>query len=100
MRQALHTAALLLALCTLAACADEETDLGANLMGGETLYNGKSYTMYADTAYSRRDDTLLWLDTHIVVNDYDRYAPQLRTVADYLGRMSLRYSRMEQQRVD
>ena len=30
----------------------------------------------------RRDDTLLWLDTHIVVNDFDRYAPQLRTVAD------------------
>ncbi len=48
----------------------------------------------------RRDDTLLWLDTHIVVNDFDRYAPQLRTVADYLGRMSLRYSRMEQQRVE
>ena len=71
MRQALHTAALLLALCTLAACADEETDLGANLMGGETLYNGKSYTMYADTAYSRRDDTLLTTgNTQIVIGNY------------------------------
>ena len=71
MRHALHTAALLLAICTLAACADEETDLGANLMGGETIYNGKSYTMYVDTAYSLRDDSLITSgNTKIVIGNY------------------------------
>ena len=71
MRHALHTAALLLALCTLAACTDEESDLGATLMGGDAIYNGKSYTMYADTAYSLRDDSLQTAGlTKIVIGNY------------------------------
>lgn len=71
MRHALHTAALLLAICTLAACADEESDLGASLMGGSAIYNGKSCTMYADTAYSLRDDSLITAgNTKIVIGNY------------------------------
>lgn len=48
----------------------------------------------------RRDDTLLWIDTHIVVNDLDRYAPRLRAFADLMGRRSIHYSRLEQQRLE
>ena len=59
MRHALHTAALLLALCTLAACTDEESDLGATLMGGDAIYNGIRDTLYANDAYSLTDDSLL-----------------------------------------
>ena len=71
MRHALHTAALLLALCTLAACSDEESDFGANIMGDGTIYNAKSYTMYADTAYSLRDDSLITSgNTQIMIGNY------------------------------
>ena len=71
MRHALHTAALLLTLCTLAACADEESDLGSSLMGTGTIYDGKNYTMYADTAYSLRDDSLLTQgNTQIIIGNY------------------------------
>lgn len=71
MRHILHTAALLLTICTLAACSDEESDLGAVLMGDGTVYNSKSYTMYADTAYSLRDDSLLTTgNTQIIIGNY------------------------------
>lgn len=71
MRHALHTAALLLTLCTLAACADEESDLGSSLMGTGTIYDGKNYTMYADTAYSLRDDSLFTQgNTQIIIGNY------------------------------
>lgn len=49
--------------------------------------------------YQRRD-TLLVLDTHIVARDADRYGLLLRTFADFMGRRSIHYSRLEQQRLE
>jgi len=49
--------------------------------------------------YIRRD-SLLIIDTHIVVNDFDRYEPLLRSFADLMGRRSIHYSRLEQQRLE
>ncbi len=49
--------------------------------------------------YTRRD-SLIWIDTHIVVVDYGLYEPRLRTFADLMGRLSINYSRLEQERVE
>lgn len=46
-------------LLAFAACSDKETEIGLGLTDPSTLYNGKSDTLYATSAYSLRDDSLL-----------------------------------------
>lgn len=71
MRHTLHTTALLLALLTMAACSDDATDMGATLIDGSTVYDGKEYTMTVDTAYSLRDDSLLTTgNSQIIIGNY------------------------------
>lgn len=41
------------------ACTDEQTELGNTISGGDALYEGKTYTFYADRAFSVRDDSLM-----------------------------------------
>lgn len=45
-------------------------------------------------------DSLIWLDSNTVVSDYTIYEFRLRRLADWMGRMSIRYSRLEQQRIE
>ena len=45
-------------------------------------------------------DSLLWLDSNTVVADYPIYEYRLRSLADFMGRKSIFYSRLEQQRVE
>ncbi|MBP3763773.1 MAG: hypothetical protein J6I49_07855 [Bacteroidales bacterium] len=45
-------------------------------------------------------DSLIWIDSHVVVTDYALYEYKLRAFADLMGRMSIRYSRLEQQRLE
>lgn len=45
-------------------------------------------------------DSLIWIDSNTVVSDYVVYGARLRRLADIMGRMSIRYSRLEQQRVE
>lgn len=56
----LHKLLLPLTLLALAAtaCTDEETELGLGLTDPATLYNGKCDTLYADRAWTVRDDSL------------------------------------------
>ena len=49
--------------------------------------------------YSFRD-SLLWLDSNTVLADYPIYEYRLRQLADMMGRMSIKYSRMEQERIE
>ncbi len=55
-----RTLTALVALLTLliAGCNPEESDLGVNLVDPSTIYNGKTDTLYADLAYSLRDDSI------------------------------------------
>ena len=46
-------------LLALTACNDKETEIGLGLTDPATLYNGKADTIYASSAYSLRDDSLL-----------------------------------------
>lgn len=45
-------------------------------------------------------DSLIWLDSNTVLADYAIYEYRLRNLADLMGRMSIKYSRMEQQRIE
>lgn len=45
-------------------------------------------------------DSLIWIDSNTVLADYPIYEYHLRNLADFMGRMSIRYSRMEQQRIE
>lgn len=45
-------------------------------------------------------DSLIWLDDRTVVSDYVIYEYRLRRLAELMGRMSIRYSRLEQQRIE
>lgn len=45
-------------------------------------------------------DSLIWIDSNTVLSDYDIFEFRLRRLADLMGRMSIRYSRLEQQRVE
>lgn len=45
-------------------------------------------------------DSLIWLDSNTVLADYAIYEYRLRLLADFMGRMSIQYSRLEQQRVE
>ncbi len=51
------------------------------------------------TDYLHRD-SLVWLDSNIVLSDYTVYQYYLRNFADLMGRRSIHYSRIEQQRVE
>lgn len=48
----------------------------------------------------RHSDSLIWIDSNTVLSDYSIYEYRLRRLADFMGRMSIRYSRLEQQRVE
>lgn len=48
----------------------------------------------------RHSDSLIWIDSNTVLADYNIYEYRLRRLADLMGRLSIRYSRMEQQRVE
>lgn len=58
MKKLLWAAAALLLLAATA-CTDEESELGLGLTDPATLYNGHIDTLYASTAYSLRDDSLV-----------------------------------------
>ena len=45
-------------------------------------------------------DSLIWIDSNTVLADYPIYEYRLRRLADLMGRMSIRYSRLEQQRIE
>ena len=45
-------------------------------------------------------DSLIWLDSNTVLADYPIYEYRLRNLADMMGRMSIKYSRLEQQRIE
>ena len=49
--------------------------------------------------YDHRD-SLIWIDSSTVLSDYSIYEFRLRRLADLMGRMSIKYSRMEQQRIE
>lgn len=49
--------------------------------------------------YDHRD-SLIWIDSSTVLSDYNIYEYRLRCLADFMGRQSIRYSRLEQQRVE
>ena len=49
----------LMLLGGLCSCTDEESELGMNIVDGNTLYNGKTHTLTIDRAVSVRDDSLL-----------------------------------------
>lgn len=45
-------------------------------------------------------DSLIWIDSNTVISDYTVYEFRLRRLADLMGKMSIRYSRLEQQRIE
>lgn len=45
-------------------------------------------------------DSLVWLDSNTVLADFAIYAYRLHNLADMMGRMSIKYSRLEQQRIE
>lgn len=45
-------------------------------------------------------DSIIWLDSNTVLADYPIYEYRLRRLADLMGRMSIKYSRLEQQRIE
>lgn len=45
-------------------------------------------------------DSLVWLDSNTVLADYAIYNQRLQVLADFLGRQSRHYSRLEQQRIE
>lgn len=49
--------------------------------------------------YDKHDD-MVWLDSVTVLADYSIYEYRLRRLADLAARMSIRYSRLEQQRIE
>lgn len=45
-------------------------------------------------------DSLIWLDSNTVLADYPIYEYRLGILADMMGRLSIKYSRLEQQRIE
>lgn len=45
-------------------------------------------------------DSLIWIDSNTVLADYTIYEFRLRRLADLMGKMSIKYSRLEQQRIE
>lgn len=58
MKKLFRVALAALLLVPAAACTDKETEIGLNLVDSTTLYDGKTHTLYANAAYSLRDDSL------------------------------------------
>lgn len=52
-----------------------------------------------ETDYQFRD-SLIWIDSNTVLGDYPIYEYRLRRLAEQMGRMSIKYSRLEQQRIE
>ncbi|MBR6418538.1 MAG: hypothetical protein IKS36_06960 [Bacteroidales bacterium] len=44
-------------------------------------------------------DSLIWIDSNTVLSDYAIYEYRLRTLSELMGRRSILYSRLEQQRI-
>lgn len=49
----------LLAALAATGCADEETTLGSSVTGSDSRYNGQNHTLYANSAASLVDDSLM-----------------------------------------
>ena len=45
-------------------------------------------------------DSIIWIDSNTVLADYPIYEYRLRRLAELMGRMSIKYSRLEQQRIE
>lgn len=45
-------------------------------------------------------DSVIWIDSNTVLADYPIFEYRLRRLADLMGRMSIKYSRLEQQRIE
>ena len=45
-------------------------------------------------------DSVIWIDSNTVLADFPIYEYRLRRLADLMGRMSIKYSRLEQQRIE
>lgn len=45
-------------------------------------------------------DSLMWLDSNTVLADVPIYEYRLRNLADMMGKMSIKYSRLEQERIE
>ena len=45
-------------------------------------------------------DSLMWLDSNTVLADVPIYEYRLRNLADMMGKLSIKYSRLEQQRIE
>ena len=45
-------------------------------------------------------DSIIWIDSNTVLADYPIYEYRLRRLAETMGRMSIKYSRLEQQRIE
>lgn len=58
-RNKILTALTALAMLCAVGCTDEESDLGVNLADPNTIYHGQHETLYANDAYSMRDDSLV-----------------------------------------
>ncbi len=52
-----------------------------------------------ETDYQFRD-SIIWIDSTTVLADYPIYEYRLRRLAEFMGRMSIKYSRLEQQRIE
>lgn len=48
-----------LTLACMASCTPDETDLGVNLTDPRTIYHGNQHILYADAAYSLKDDSIV-----------------------------------------
>ena len=64
-------ASLLLTSSLLTSCTDKETEIGLGLTDPSTLYNGKTDTLFAVSALSVRDDSLLTSNySYGIIGDY------------------------------
>lgn len=52
-----------------------------------------------DNDYQFRD-SIIWIDSNTVLGDYPIYEYRLRRLAELMGRLSIKYSRLEQQRIE
>lgn len=71
MKKTLLLPLLALLLAAAVACTDKETEIGLGLTDPATLYNGKTDTIYATSAISLRDDSLLTSNySYGIIGDY------------------------------
>ena len=48
----------------------------------------------------RNDGGLIWIDSSTVITDYNIYSVRLHNMIDFMGKQSIRYSRLEEQRLE